>query len=282
MHRSILFLILLSFSLLAGPGTAGATTLVHTNLDNKTLTSPLTYYNVTGYNQNLVYDSANAYGGAGSALKFDHAKGGYAGLGVLSGFEKYAGGGVYIRYWMKYDSNYKFPGELGDFENLKLFKLAGAVGWDIEFIYKSSSSGAPSKLQLVWNKSDGSFTGGTGTGDTTLGTTLAKGSWHKIEIYIKIATPSVVHVQVDDHDVWNQTDADIRLPASAYTGTQQFMSIRASGSVPPAGYGYYFTDNVTIVAGEGDLSNREPAEPSGSVSPPPALDPPAITNIQIK
>jgi hypothetical protein len=150
------------------------------------------------------------------------------------------------------------------FENLKMFKLGepGAPvinGHDIEFIYKSTAGG-PKHLQLFWIKNDGSITGGTGTGSIAIGSAMWKDEWHKIEIYLKIAATSEVHVQIDDVDVYKNTDADINLPLSAYSGTQQFMSIRATNH-PPSGHGYWYTDNITIVHNDGNLCKNEPAEP---------------------
>lgn len=249
-----------------GINSANAETIVHENFDDRNYEAPLTFYNVSGYDQNLEWDSSNGIGGNGYCLRWDHTNA-MAGVGVLQNFADHAAAGIYIRYWVKYDRNYLFPNELGDFDNLKLFKVAsggGLTDYDVEFIYKNTDGG-PSNLQLFWKATDGS-TAGTGTGNTTLGGTLTKGTWHKIEIYIRISSTSVVHVQIDDFDVYNNRNANIRLPASAYTGSQQFQSIRA-GSRTPSGQGYWFTDNVTIVANEGDLCNAEPAEPAETNEP---------------
>lgn len=240
--------------------------LVSENFNDRSYNSPLTYYNITAYNEGLVWDAANAIGGSGYCLRWDHTDG-MAGVGILENFSQNVGQGVYIRYWVKYDQNYTFPAEQGDFENLKLFKLAsggGLTSYDIEFIYKNTGNGGPSSLQLFWFTSDGTTANsGTGTGNVPLGQTIGKGNWHKIEIYIRISTPSIVHVQVNDIDVYNNNNADIRLPATAYTGSQQFQSIRA-GSRTAAGHGYWYTDNVTVIANEGDLCNLEPAEPGNT------------------
>jgi len=237
-----------------------ASTLVSENFDDQAYVSPLNYYNVTGYNQNIIYDSTNAYGGSGYCLKFDHSLGYLAGLGILSGFDTYVDEGVYVRYWLKYDADYLFPGDMGVFENLKMFKLAGAIGWDVEFIYKGSAGG-PSALYVYWNDSDGyqSY-------QPALGERLLTDEWHKIEIYIKIAATSIIHIQVDDYDIYENTNADIRADASDYTGTQQFMSIRASTGTPPSGNGFFYTDNVTIITNEGDLCDSEPVESGGAAT----------------
>ena len=245
----------------------GAETLVSENLDDRNYGLPLLFYNVTGYNEGLVWNSTDALGGTGYCLQWDHTPSS-AGIGILSSFATHAANGVYIRYWVKYASTYRFPGDDGLFENLKMFKLAGPEGYDIEFIYKDSAGG-PKRLQLYW-LTPASGVGGTGTGSVPIGKTLAKNEWHKIEIFIRLGSPSSVHVQIDDLNVYQNTNADIRLPASTYTGTNQFMSIRGSNK-PSPGSGAWFTDSVTIVAGEGDRCNSEPPEPTANAGRPPSL-----------
>jgi hypothetical protein len=172
---------------------------------------------------------------------------------------------VYFRYYVYYPSTYYWPGEEALFENVKMFNLAGDIGWDIEFIYKSSAVNGPDSLQLYWYGADGTITGnGTVSGSATLGSTLDDDAWHKVEIYIKIGTAyadQAIHVQVDDYDVYEDTGESVnfRLPASAYTGTQQFISLRASNS-PSAGHGVWYFDNITAVSAEGDLCDNEPSE----------------------
>ena len=45
-----------------------ASTLVSENFDDQAYVSPLNYYNVTGYNQNIIYDSTNVVAGIVSSL----------------------------------------------------------------------------------------------------------------------------------------------------------------------------------------------------------------------
>jgi hypothetical protein len=276
-HRFVKLIIL--FFCIGYAGIGHAETLVSENFNDRAYGSPLTFYNVSAYNADIVWDSANAIGGSGYCLRWDHTNAS-AGIGILENFASNVGRGVYIRYWVNYASNYVFPAEQGDFDNLKMFKLAsggGLTNYDIEFIYKDTGNGGPASLQLFWVTGAGSTEGsGTGTGAASLGGTMAKGRWHKIEIYIQIASPSVVHVQVNDRDVYRNTNANILLPASAYTGAQQFQSIRASGSRTPAGRGFWYTDNVTVIAGEGDRCSSEPAEPGntgGGTNPTPTPTP---------
>jgi hypothetical protein len=126
-----------------------------------------------------------------------------------------------------------------------------ASGHDIEFIYKSTA-GEPKRLQLVWIKNDGSITIGTGAGSIAIGSPMHKAERHKIEIYLKIAATSKVHVQINGVDVYKSANADINVPLSAYSGTQQFMSIRAT-NYPPYGQWFCYSDNITIVYDEGNL-----------------------------
>lgn len=256
------------FGLFCYINSANAVTLVSEDFNDKAYTYPLTYYNVTGYDQGIIYNNSSSIGGTGYSLQFNHSLS-MAGVGILENFASYTVSGVYFRYWVNYPVGYKFPCEVGAFDNLKMFKLAGDIGWDIELIYKDTCDGGPSSLQLFWNGADGTTTGnGTGSGSTTLGATLNKGEWHKIEIYLKIGSDylaQAIHVQVDDFDVYQETGSSVnfRLPASAYTGTSQFMSIWAGTPRPLAENGEWYHDNVTIVHNEGDLCDNEPPEPSG-------------------
>jgi hypothetical protein len=238
-------------------------TVVSENFDDKTYSSPISFYNVAGYDANIVYDASQALAGKGYCLKFDHHDGYLAGLGILSGIPTYIANGMYIRYWVKYSTAYDFPGDRSAFDNLKMFKI-----WNTEFIYKNTSGG-PSALQLYWKRaSSGTFTGGTGTGSASLGKTMAKGAWHKIEIFMHVkSSGSSVHVQVDDYNVYQSSNADLSLPASSYSQTNQIISTLASSAGrPAAGRGYWYVDNITIIKGEGDRCNNEPPEPGGTTS----------------
>jgi hypothetical protein len=250
------------------------TTLISENFNDKAYSYPLQILD-GGYDSNYIdYDSANARGGTGYCLKFDHSinDGLYHGVGILSNLTTHLANGIYFRYWVKYSDAYYFGGDMGEFDNLKVFKIAGsniAPGVpDIEFIYKDAAGG-PRAMQLYWTVKNGGV-GGTGTGTTPLGTQMLKGKWHKIEIYIKIPnttlqTPSVVHVQVDDYDVYKNLSANITTPCTWYDQSKSFMATRSSQN-PPSGHGLWYADDFTIVTGEGDLCNKEPVEPSSSTS----------------
>lgn len=243
---------------------AHAEIVVHEDFNDRLYMKPLVFYNAGA---DVVYNSAEALGANGNCLQWNHSTS-MTGIGILENLGSYLQNGVYIRYWVKYSPTYYFPGDEGVFDNIKMLKFAG--GGDIEFIYKDTAGG-PKRLQLYWITST-STVGGTGTGSVAIPSLFAKGVWHKIEIYMRLGTPSVVHVQIDDGNVYHNTNADISLPASAYT-ISQFMSTRASNH-PPDGHGIWYTDNITVAHNEGDLCDREPAEPSqpdSNLSPPTLL-----------
>ncbi|HLE11053.1 MAG: hypothetical protein A2504_01855 [Bdellovibrionales bacterium RIFOXYD12_FULL_39_22] len=228
--------------------------LVDEDFNDMNYGAPLSYYTGIAYDEPIIYHSENT----GYSIQFSHSTA-LAGIGTLLDLSNYLGDGVYFRYFVNYPEDYYFPGDMGMFDNLKMLKISGSSG-DIEFIYKDSSSGGPKSLQLYWINNSGVATGGTGAASVSLGKTLSKGEWHKIEIYIKIATPSIVHVQVDDYDVYKNNDADIRLPSSGYGDAEQFMSVRASNSgIPPEGHGNWFHDDITIIYNGGDLCDTGPA-----------------------
>lgn len=240
--------------------------LVSEDFNTENYTSPLSIYYYDEYDAGIVYSATPAYGGSGFAVEAKHIDGTLV-MAKIDNLQNYLDGGVYFRYYVFYPASYYWPGEEELFDNVKMFKIAGSVGWDVEFIYKNTSGGdGPTALQLYWNReSTGVANGGTGTGSTTLGGALSKDEWHKIEIYIKIPDVglSELHVQVDDYDVYECADCDIRKDDSQYIGTQQFMSIRASNS-PTAGHETWYFDSITVVAGEGDLCDNEPEEISSN------------------
>lgn len=234
-----------------------ATTVVNENFDSQSSAAVLGVYDE---GRAITYSTEQRMGGSGYSIKGNHANGDLI-IRDLD-IETHSVEGVYLRYWVFYDSNYLWPGDGGVFENHKLLKFASsAAGWDIEFIYKNSTGGGPTYLNMYWFGEDGTTTG-NGTESTTLGSRLEKEAWHKIEVYIKIGTAyadQAIHVQIDDYDVYNDsgTSVNFRLPASAYTGTQHIAAERVSNS-PPAGQGYYYFDDVIIVHNEGDLCDNEP------------------------
>lgn len=238
---------------------SAGTTIIDEDFDDQSYSSPLSLYVYDAYDEDVPYSATQAYGGSGYSIAVDHVVGDV--MATVANIENYLDEGLYFRYYVYYPAAYYWPGEQSLFENVKMLKIAGDAGEeDIEFIYKNSASDGPDNLQLVWFKeSDGTFTGGTGTGNTTLGGTLSDDEWHKIEIYIHIPTSgdSTVHVQVDDYDVYESTDADIALPTSEYDNTRQFISIRASNS-PSSGHGVWYFDEIIVVHDGGDLCDNEP------------------------
>lgn len=269
MRIKILFIILLLC------GTAHATTIVDETFDDQAYVSPLTFYNscdpYEGYNVGITYSSSIARGGTGYSLIGSHIGGDIS--GHLTNIENYYNGGIYIRYYVYYPSSYSWPGETGVFDNVKMAKFAGDIGWDIELIYKNTSASGPTLLQLYWNTQS---TGSTVGYYASLGSNLEPDAWHKIEIYVSIPDSgnSTIHVTVDDYNVFYSTNADIRRSDSDYTGTRQFISIRASNE-PPSGQGTFYIDDIYIVAGEGDLTGG--ATPTPTPTPGPDTTAPTVT-----
>ncbi len=269
---------------------ASATTLIDENFDDQAYSSPLSIYNHTsgGYDQDVVYQTGRT---AGYALHLEYNDDGSAADGSeltlhVASMQNYLDDGIYFRYWIKYDTDFKFPGELPVFENLKLLKIAGTVdnsNGDVEFIFKDSSSGAgPASIDMWWKKeSDGTTTGsGIDSGALFSGAdtdycgqqSLSKNCWHKVEIYIKIYDDgtadggSAVHLTIDGVEVFEDLDADILLPTSDYIGTQQFYSIWA-GDMPTDGYGDAWIDDVFVAYGEGDLTGGATPTPTPTPAP---------------
>jgi hypothetical protein len=250
-------------------------TIVFESFDDREYDAPLSIFNKdstgSGGGYNIVFSSNPAI--SGWSIQADHAQSGFSVVGILSDLESFLDEGLYIRYWIRYSTNYSFPEDQGEFDNVKMLKFAGTgeFGYpDLEFIYKSSGNGGPSGLQLVWDTESGQ-TGGTGISSVSIGQTMSKDSWHKIEVYMEVPNSgnSSLHVQINDFDVYLTDDADIKAPASLYTGTKQFLSIRASNH-PPPGQGLWWLENITIVHNEGNLCNSEPPEPSGNIELPPS------------
>ena len=240
-----------------------AATLISEDFNDQQYSAPLSLTPVIdGRIVPLIYSTSTSYGpGAGASIEVDHSTGDVS--AALNGLGTYLDEGVYFRYWVFYPDTYYFPGDEGLFENVKMLKFAGQDNTDIEFIYKDTAGG-PESLQLYWFKADATCCGGTGTGNVGIPRKMNKGVWHKIEIYTLVAETSAVHVQIDDQNVYYNTDADIRFPASLYT-VAGFISIRAS-NYPSPGHGIWYFDNITVVHDEGDLCDVEPPEPGAAVS----------------
>ena len=251
-----------------------SSTIVFESFNDRQYGYPLVIFNKdstgSGDGYNLIYVVGR--GDVGFCLQGNHAESGMSVTAMIGNLEMMLDEGIYIRYWVKYSNNYSFPADEGDFDNLKMLKFAGTGEYgypDLEFIYKNTGGGGPSNLQLVWDTQSGN-PGGTGVGDISLKQAMNKDIWHKIEIYMEVPNTgnSFLHVQVNDIDVYQTDNADIKSPASLYTGTKQFASIRAS-NLPPAGSGLWYIDDITILHDEGDRCNSEPPEPSnGEILPP--------------
>lgn len=259
--------------LIAPPAVADV--LIDEDFNDQSYSSPLRLFVYDAYDQDVPYSTVHRRGSEGYSIEVDHASGDI--MAMLSDLHTHLDDGIYFRYWVYYPSSYMFPGEEGLFENVKLFKIAGTGegASDVEFVYKSSTNPAynycPTRVQLYWVplESGSPGLGGTGTGSTLIAEDylgnpyLSKDCWHKIEIYAHVPDTgnSTIHLQIDDVDVYKNTNADVKTPASSYTGTQQFISIRASNA-PPAGHGTWYFDDIYVASGEGNLCDSEEEDPS--------------------
>jgi hypothetical protein len=263
--KSLGLIIVLTISIFIFTINANATTLISENFNDQSYSSPLTLYNTGyGYDTNIQYSSSIRHGSTGYSIHVNHSNSGDVSAN-LSGAENYHSGGVYYRYWVYYPSSYYWCVQAGGTQgNNKIFKMAGAPGWDLEIIWKDYGS-VPTQIQSFWNTSSGGTVSHYApiTNDYAGHNYLSYNIWHKVEIYMQI--PNAIHVSVDDTTVYQNTSADIRGPSSSWTGTRQFSSIRALGGCidPPSGHGDWYYDDITVVYNEGDLSNSEPAEPGG-------------------
>lgn len=255
------------------PGSSFATVLFSDNFNDQTFsTSVVMVFNSlvqTGPSA-MTWDSAHAHGGIGSCMTFDHSltyNGSvWGGVVNINSMWNYYAGGIYMRHWIMYDTTYTFPAELGLFSNLKQLKVGYSSTYAIEAIWKGGSAGdGPTAMQVYWQPQVGAAgTGGTGTSSVGIGGTLLKGQWHKIEQYVRIGSSggdSEIEIQVDDYTVIHENPADIKTPGTAYTGAYSMIGIRASQAAP-TGHGTMYEDDFTIVAGEGNLCDNEPVEPS--------------------
>ena len=156
--------------------------------------------------------------------------------------------------------------------NQKLIKFSSPYPavQNIEVAYKSKTSFL-SQYYLA-NGSMESKWGGS------YGTTMTKNIWYKIEVYIRYGNGALdLRVQVNDYDAINFVNKAVA--NAALTATKQIIGPRvSSGGVPPAGQGLFYIDDLTVIAGEGDLCNNEPPKISDGGNPPPP-PPPNIENI---
>jgi hypothetical protein len=223
-------------------------TAIEEDFDDQSFSSPLTYYGPDGYDSGWVYDSNNAHGGSGYCLRRndseDASPAGFGGALIDSSLSSHISNGVYIKYWIKYASNYDAT---GSFDNIKLFKAAGTVA-DIEFIWKTPPFGA---IQLFGKDTSGDLSFNA----TPSVSGFSRGTWHKIEMYIYIpssGTPTV-KLQINDTTIYTTNNADIH--RGPYSSTMQINSVRAGNmGAATAGEGYVYYDDILVVYGEGDLT----------------------------
>jgi hypothetical protein len=236
--------------------------LINETFDDQSVATPFDIYDPLG----AVYSSTVRRGDSGYSRAFIQI-GSNDTVGQLSGLAGYLSDGLYFRYYVFYPSTYLFPGDESFFDNVKMFKIAGAIGWDVEFIYKSTAGG-PTRLQLYWNDNAGGV-GGTGTGSVLLPTQMQKGVWHKIEIYIRVpettGSASCVHVHIDDEHVYENLDADIRVPGTEYHSSVQFISIRALQDAS-VGAQTFYVDDVYVSQSDVDLVGSGAGETQNPVS----------------
>jgi hypothetical protein len=243
MGRLILFIILIPFLVSA------QNQLIQESLDDQA-------WDLTSYGHTFVVDGPN--NPTGYCAKYDHADLWTAGIVIYNDLTAYLDDGVYFRYWIKYDSNYEYPSDVGEYENVKIWKIAcpeWATDGNIEYIFNGDNS-----TKIYWldeaqaNQQEYPYNASG----------RAKNVWHKIETYIKIPSTgtgnSTIHLQIDDYDVWNSSTMSIRKPYSNYYGTKQIHSVRASNS-PPATKGFFYLDDFSVFYGN-DLCDAEPALPT--------------------
>jgi len=261
MKNGIILRVIFSiFMTVISPSALIATTLVSDSFDDITRTyasgaMAIYYIDQYGIDENR-YTKNHARGGSGYCLSFDDSIIDGRQVFVMGSMSNDLDEGIYFRYYVFWDSDYHFGSDDGLLDNKKMFKTAAPVDGqpDIEIIYRPYERGI---VAYIPQDSDVErYFSGSGQ---------KKGEWNKIEIYIKIDSGNNdLHVQVNDIDLCNYSP-DITNAASEYTGTEQFISTRASNR-PARGQGYWWVDDVTIVHDEGDLCDNEPPEPSGVVS----------------
>ncbi len=173
--------------------------LIFENFNDQQYSTPLTFYNKnscgSGYDMCMVYDSDNSHGESGYSLLFDHSQGFLGGIGVLDNFSEYIQQGIYIRYYVKFDINYRFPDEMdGTFWNIKLHKISGDNGANLEWGWSSRNS-----ICYGWTHADGVYpmmNCGYHNQD------IKENVWYKIETYLSyVPGASTLHLQFNDIDI---------------------------------------------------------------------------------
>ncbi len=266
MAKSLLFICVFNIVLILN--NIFAAVLVYESFDDLEFSEPLNIFNEdssgNGYSYNLKF--VTGIGDSGYSIKGDHSQSGYSVLAILDNLNTTLDDGIYIRYWVKYSTNYSFPWEHGLYSNIKIIKFSTPQSeGNIEIAWESFNT-----VKTQWEDENSEIVG-LDYWDLS-GRILDKGSWHKIEIYIRIpdggSANSTFRMQVNDSNVINESGLNIYKPASQYTGAKQFCSVRATNT-PPSGQGEWYIDSITIVHAEGDLCDNEPPEPTGKWVPPP-------------
>lgn len=218
---------LICLLLLLIPLSANAAVIIDENFDDKTFSTNISIYSSAGYCTGAECPYAVGRGGTGFAIAGDHANNQYDTLGIYNGASANLTTGVYYNYWVKYDSGYEWP---TGFNNIKIFKLSGGVGeGDVEIIWNTT---APTQIRYQYEDELSS----TAVGYPSV-SGVSLGTWFEIEIYIKIpATGSdnaVLHLAINGIDVIDLTGISLwKHSQGAYSGTAQFVSVRASNTVP--------------------------------------------------
>ena len=196
--------------------------------------------------------------------------------------------GLYIRYYIQYSSTYQSPAEAGytGSPNVKVLKLANGttgLGADLEMIWISNSM-PYTRLWMQWFDVNGTIhtLGSSGSNSASFAANpVAKGGWDKIEIYVRIpsggSAQSEFHVQVNDINAYNYV-APNYLSLRGGNDYVATPSVRASVGNLATVESLWYGDDITVVVGEGDLCNNEPA-PIGDPSPDTTA--PTITNATV-
>jgi hypothetical protein len=272
---TLLFVFIITFST-----SAFSSTIISENFDDKKYTSPLSMITKIGYDGQVNYSSTEKHGSTGFSVIRDDSISTNSGYGLPLMVNKYSAQhvqqGIYFRYYMKYASNYWTSSYDGGkpMDNDKWVKISGNNA-NIEIVaYRANANGYTG---LFFHPLPADL-------NRYVSMDFPFGKWNKVEMYLYVpssgGTP-YVHIQVNDSDVLSESFPGLyRGPYSSVL--QLFNGVRASNmGGPPSGKGYRYFDDLTVVVGEGDLCNREPAEPGSGVVMTEPADVPPPSNLRV-
>ena len=257
-------------------GNTYAITLVNENFDGRTFSSAINvitndnYCTGVGCTYGTISNNTTGY-----SLQGSHDVSSYN-LTIYTAEDPivYMNAGLYIRYYVYFPSSYQFVAECGSsYNNHKILKFAGSVGGtpDIEIHWADAVGGLAGnanqmgKVKIQYTKEDNS-TFGLNWYNIPSGHWVEKDKWNKIEIYLKNpasgSSNSTIHLSVNGATVFNLTNIPVN--KGSYSGTKQIVSVRSPSSscMPSSGHGTWYSDDLKIVYGEGDLTGSDVAAPS--------------------